>query len=244
MEENIALAPLIEDFTDEMYCWILDPGSSPQSKKFLLSKLIQEQRMTYAVNTGSANNIELTLKSPLTSYIEGTLLTFKATATNTGSVTLNVDSLGIKNILNRGGTPLIVGDIPSGSLNIVQYDGVSFQLLVSLGGSGTSGSGSAVHNIDGDPHVIDYATIDYFTITLDNNLGALSFDNLPLRRKVKLKVIQNGGYAIGSFTDCYTGDGVPPDYGTAAAEVSLFEIELIAANEILIQGISNYKEIV
>jgi hypothetical protein len=138
-DENIENAPIINNFADDMYCWILDPNSSPQTNRFLLSKFIQEQRITYAVNTGSANAIELVLKSPITSYVEGQTLTFRAPAANTGAVTINVDGVGVLDIVDRSGAPLASGDIPSGSLNIVQYDNANFQLLVSAGGGGGGG---------------------------------------------------------------------------------------------------------
>lgn len=137
-DENISLAPVIENFTDDMYCWILDPASIPQTKRFFFPKIIQEQRMTYAINVGTANDVEIALKSPLTSYEEGVLVYFKAISTNTGAMTLKVDALLAIGLVDREGNPLAAGAVPVGSLNIAQFDGTNFQLLVSSGNGGGS----------------------------------------------------------------------------------------------------------
>ena len=137
-EENISLADLIENFTEEMYCWILDPNSSPQTKRFLLPKMIQEQRFAYAVNVGSANDVEIVLKSPITSYEEGILVYFKAPSANTDEMTIDVDGVGPIALVDREGNALTAGDVPAGSLNVAQFDNTNFQLLVSAGGGGSS----------------------------------------------------------------------------------------------------------
>jgi hypothetical protein len=53
---------------------------------------------------------------------------FVASGTNTGAATLNIDSLGAKSI-TRGTAALAAGDIISGSVALVVYDGTQFQLL-------------------------------------------------------------------------------------------------------------------
>lgn len=163
-EENIALAELIENFTEEMYCWILDPNSSPQTKRFLLPKMIQEQRFTYAVNVGSANDVEIVLKSPITAYEEGVLVYFKAPAANSGAMTIDVDGVGPIALVDREGNPLEAGDVPAGSLNIAQFDNTNFQLLVSAGGGG----GVAISDIQNNTHTykIDTGAANAYEIAL------------------------------------------------------------------------------
>ncbi len=66
----------------------------------------------------------------LTAYANGQRFSFISAGANTGtSVTLNIDSLGAKNITKLGATALAVGDIPSGSKVLVEYDGTQFQLI-------------------------------------------------------------------------------------------------------------------
>lgn len=66
---------------------------------------------------------------PLEGYTAGAQYSFIAQNTNTGAVTLDIDSLGVKNVTKFGSTPLVAGDITAGALVIVEYDGTRFQLL-------------------------------------------------------------------------------------------------------------------
>ena len=64
----------------------------------------------------------------VTAYTTGQMFWFVASGTNTGATTLNIDSLGAKSI-TRGTAALAAGDIISGSVALVVYDGTQFQLL-------------------------------------------------------------------------------------------------------------------
>jgi hypothetical protein len=66
---------------------------------------------------------------PLEGYTAGAQYSFIAQNTNTGAVTLDIDSLGVKAVTKFGSTPLVAGDIIAGALVIVEYDGTRFQLL-------------------------------------------------------------------------------------------------------------------
>lgn len=63
-----------------------------------------------------------------TAYSTGMRFTFTAAATNTGAVTLNVSSLGAKNVF-FGGRACIGGELKSGQSYEVQYDGTQFQII-------------------------------------------------------------------------------------------------------------------
>jgi hypothetical protein len=65
---------------------------------------------------------------PLEGYTAGAQYSFIAQNTNTGAVTLDIDSLGVKSVTKFGTTPLVAGDIIAGALVIVEYDGTRFQL--------------------------------------------------------------------------------------------------------------------
>jgi hypothetical protein len=66
---------------------------------------------------------------PLEGYTAGAQYSFIAQNTNTGAVTLDIDSLGVKSVTKFGTTPLVAGDIIASALVIVEYDGTRFQLL-------------------------------------------------------------------------------------------------------------------
>jgi hypothetical protein len=66
---------------------------------------------------------------PLEGYTAGAQYTFIAQNTNTGAVTLDIDSLGVKDVTKFGATPLVANDIIGGALVLVEYDGTRFQLI-------------------------------------------------------------------------------------------------------------------
>lgn len=106
---------------------------------------VQDGVALYAGNAGgSANALTLTLSPAITSYATGSAFTFKATATNTATSTLNINSVGAITILNaKTGSALAGNEIISGSYYSVIYNGTNFLLLdpaeLYLGYAGTSG---------------------------------------------------------------------------------------------------------
>jgi hypothetical protein len=66
---------------------------------------------------------------PLEGYTAGAQYSFIAQNTNTGAVTLDIDSLGVKAVTKFGTTALSAGDIVAGAITLVEYDGTRFQLI-------------------------------------------------------------------------------------------------------------------
>ena len=65
----------------------------------------------------------------LSGYATGAQYSFIAQNTNTSTVTLDIDTLGVKAITKFGTTPLAAGDIVAGAVMLIEYDGTQFQLL-------------------------------------------------------------------------------------------------------------------
>lgn len=82
----------------------------------------------YVADGGSANTYTATVIPAITAYTAGQRFTFKAANTNTLTSTLNVSGLGVKTI-KRAGAALGAGDIISGQIYEVEYDGTDFQLI-------------------------------------------------------------------------------------------------------------------
>lgn len=92
---------------------------------------------------GTANALTLSLPAlPVTqivpAYKAGIRFTFKAGAANTGTVTVNVGGLGVKNVTKDGGVPLSPTDIKADGIYEIVYDGAQFQISGSAGGSATA----------------------------------------------------------------------------------------------------------
>lgn len=69
-------------------------------------------------------------------YAVGDFIGLLANHTNSGAATINVDGLGAQSIVTNDGGSLVAGDIASGALVLLLYDGTRFQLV----GSFASGS--------------------------------------------------------------------------------------------------------
>lgn len=85
-----------------------------------------------AASTGSANAYVLSISSEFTAYAFGNVVKFKANFSNTAAATLNVNSLGTKNILRTDGTTTVANDLTSGGVYILVYDGTAFRLQSTL----------------------------------------------------------------------------------------------------------------
>ncbi len=93
----------------------------------------QVQNSAFQTLTGvsGTDTITATLGSPsLTAYATGQTFRFvSAGANTTTSVTLNINAIGAKAVTKNGTTALVAGDIPSGAVVEVYYDGTRFQLV-------------------------------------------------------------------------------------------------------------------
>ncbi|HTU32375.1 MAG TPA: glycosyl hydrolase family 28-related protein [Candidatus Acidoferrum sp.] len=104
--------------------------------------------LNFYADSGSANAYVITT-SPLANSIPvGSVFNFEAAHANTGVSTLNVDGLGAISIRKNGGTGtsaganLAAGDIASGQIVTVMYDGTNFQVQSTLGNASSAGSSS------------------------------------------------------------------------------------------------------
>jgi hypothetical protein len=93
---------------------------------------------------GTADAITGTITPSLTAYTTGGLFSFVVGSTNTTAVTLNIDGVGVKAVTRTGSTALVAGDMVTGQVVLVEYDGTRFQLLngnsfTNLNASGTLG---------------------------------------------------------------------------------------------------------
>jgi hypothetical protein len=87
-------------------------------------------------SVSGTDTITGSLTPSLAAYAAGQMFYFVAAGDNTGAVTLNINSLGAKNVTKNGTTALSAGDIKSGQTVAVIYDGTRFQVV---GGAGLAG---------------------------------------------------------------------------------------------------------
>ena len=78
---------------------------------------------------GTVDVITVAMNQTITALYNGLIVSFEASGTNTGAVTLNVDGVGAKNLVKRVSTALVAGEILSGMKVSCVYDGVRFQIM-------------------------------------------------------------------------------------------------------------------
>jgi len=90
---------------------------------------VQDSAFTFLTSPSGTNTITATASLGMSAYVTGQRFFFVAPAANTGAVTLNINAIGAKSVTKSGTTALLAGDIVSGSVVQVVYDGTQFQLL-------------------------------------------------------------------------------------------------------------------
>lgn len=83
----------------------------------------------YGADGGGTDAYAISLDSPPTVYEEGMVFFFKANTANTGAASLNVSTLGAKDIKKNSTSDLNDNDIIAGQIIGVVYDGTNFQLI-------------------------------------------------------------------------------------------------------------------
>lgn len=158
--------------------------------------LVDNSRV-YATSGGSSNAYTLTLVPAISAYKAGQVFFFKANFTNTSAATLAVSGLAatpIKKI--DGATALTGGEIVSGQLVLLQYDGTNFQMLSTTATGGFTGASIFGNGADGA------MTAD--GITTYNSFSSLAGSTYTLTRDIYLTnctgsngvIIDTAGYVV------------------------------------------------
>jgi Protein of unknown function (DUF2793) len=111
---------------------ITDAGLTPSNLDLTqLAQAIRRSSFIYVVDQGSVNNIVISpLKFP-GAYSAGLAYEVKVAVTNTDAATVNVSGLGPRQLVRMNGEQLVAGDIATGGIALIVYDGTRFQLLTS-----------------------------------------------------------------------------------------------------------------
>ena len=100
---------------------------------------VQSGASTLLNSVTGTDTITATLSPTLTAYAGGQMFKLIPANTNTGAVTININSLGAKAITKNGATALESGDLAAGVLYVLEYDGTQFQALNILEATDISG---------------------------------------------------------------------------------------------------------
>ena len=185
---------------------------------------VQDNTAQYLTTVSGADVITATGAFGMSAYATGQVFTFIAAGTNTGAVTLNINSIGAKAITKNGTTALAAGDIASGQAITVVYDGTQFQL------------GRVSAALPADLAYIDvlqtFTASQRGTVTTDNDLsfdmsvtnnfsctptgsGTLTFTNITAGQSGYVILDNSGGYAITAAATTKVGSNFLATVSTA-----------------------------
>ena len=105
-------------------------GNATARTNYAASGQVQDGTFTYLTSVSGTDTITATAPLSMNAYATGQIFRFIASGANTTTnVTLNINAIGVKNITKNGTIALAAGDIPSGAIVQVVYDGTEFQLV-------------------------------------------------------------------------------------------------------------------
>jgi len=110
---------------------------------------VQSGEMFLLGTVAGTNTVTASANPPISAYSTGMVFVLTPASSNSGATTLNINSVGAKNIFN-GGVACVGGELVSGVPVMVEYDGTQFNIIGSTrrftnGGlsiSGAPGSGT------------------------------------------------------------------------------------------------------
>jgi len=104
-------------------------GNATVRTMYAAAGQVQDGTFQFLTSVAGTNTITGTAALSMSALAAGQTFRFVAAATNTGAVTLNINSIGTKAITKNGTTALTANDILINSAITVIYDGTQFQLL-------------------------------------------------------------------------------------------------------------------
>jgi hypothetical protein len=109
-------------------------GNSAARTDYASTADIQDASLTYIAATGT-DTVTATLSPAISAYATGAPIWLKAAATNTGAMTINLNSIGAAALKKQNDVAMAAGDIESGQIYCITYDGTDFQMQSQIANS-------------------------------------------------------------------------------------------------------------
>jgi hypothetical protein len=183
---------------------------------------VQQGTYIYAgTDTGAANAYVITFAAgqPIpAAYTTGMVVKFAALHANTGASTVNVNGLGVVSIYRASGVAVASGDIVSGQILELTYDGTHFQMTNYLG-SGANTNTSTVVDI---PYIADSGTQNAIVATYSPAITSLT-DGLYLAVKLANTITGAATMNVNGLgaKAVVLGDGTNPPYNVFVSGMDL-----------------------
>lgn len=109
-------------------------GNAAARNDYAAAGQVQDSSLQWLTSVSGTNTITASVTPSPTAYTAGQTFRFTSAGANTGAVTLNINGLGAKAVTKDGVAALSAGEIRSGAVVEVVYDGTQFQCTsISLG---------------------------------------------------------------------------------------------------------------
>ena len=162
---------------------------------------LQRGTVNFAVDTGTANSYVVALDSSITSYTDGLQVVFRPLNDNTGSATINLNSLGAKSIRLTDSEPIQAGEIIAGGIIEVRYS-TSTGFFHLTPNSAIYAADAAQSAIDAAQSAVDATTNGAVQVALAADQVTLaqavydSFDDRYLGAKTSDPTVDNDGNTL------------------------------------------------
>lgn len=115
----------------------------------------------YLVDSGAADAYVVAFASNApTAYANGMSFKMKAANANTGASTINVNGIGVKNLTDINGSPLVEGDITTGAILHIAYDGSAFRIIGGRCSTATEFNSAILTKLRGVRHITELLALD------------------------------------------------------------------------------------
>lgn len=179
-----------------------------------------------ATDSGAADAYVLTLSYyTAASYTDGMVIKFKASATNTGASTVNLNSIGTKSLLRNDGSALSAGDVEEDEHVVITYNSTSDVFKITgtpPTGAGTMASqnansvaitGGSVGGVTGTGNTWTTTTLAGTT----TNSGTISGGTVS-GGTVNATTLQKGGVSVPTISNSQDGSVSFTDTGSTTLE--------------------------
>lgn len=121
-------------------------GNATARNEYATLGQLQDRAGSYVVTTGSSNAYIAALSPAITAYTTGLEVSINANFTNTGAATININSLGTKNIFYNGAA-LDGNELTNGRVYELTYDGTQFNITSPVSAEYTQGQSILLNQV-------------------------------------------------------------------------------------------------
>ena len=160
-------------------------GAANAADQYATVSGVQNGAYSHLTSVSGADTITANAPLTITAYATGQRFRFVSAGANTTAVTLNIDSLGAKAVTKNGTTALAAGDIASGAIVEVVFDGTQFQATNLKLGTMAQQAASAVA-ITGGTATLNNTGLKLLDTNASHTLGVVPGSDLSANRTLTI----------------------------------------------------------